>query len=59
VLWLIDFQLLGRLFYPWFLELPQAPHAILHALTFGLPLGLVYGLLAARRHPAEPMVPAR
>ena len=41
-LWLIDFQLVGRLSHPWFLTLPQLGQAVLHAFFFGLPLALMY-----------------
>lgn len=49
LLWVIDFQLLGRVLYPWFLELPQAGQAALHALAFGLPLGVLYAVFDARK----------
>lgn len=48
VLWLINFQILGRILYPWLLDLPQAGVAALHAFAFGLPLGLAYGLFESR-----------
>ena len=48
VLWLVNFQVLGRIFYPWLLELPQAGLAVLHAFAFGLPVGLVCGVFEAR-----------
>jgi hypothetical protein len=47
-LYVINFQLLGRVLYPWLLELPQPAIAALHAFAYGLPLGLVYGLFEAR-----------
>jgi len=58
VLWLINFQLLGRVVYPWLLELPQLPIAALHALAFGLPLGLVYGKFESRRSRIYTFAPA-
>ncbi|MBX3465759.1 MAG: hypothetical protein KF878_02540 [Planctomycetes bacterium] len=61
-LWFVNVQLVGRAGYEWFLELPQALMAALHALTFGLPLGLFFAFaargrarrLAERRAPAAP-----
>lgn len=40
--WLVDVQIIARLFYPWFLEAPQLLRLALHAVTFGLPLGLMF-----------------
>lgn len=40
-LWLLNFQVLARLLYPWFLATPQFVQALLHALAFGLPLALL------------------
>jgi hypothetical protein len=48
LVWLLDFQLIGRLFYPWMLEHSQLVQWALHAFGFGLPLGL---LLAEREPP--------
>jgi hypothetical protein len=58
-LWLVNFQLIARLLYPWFLGTPQALQALLHAIFFGLPLGLLYGaaerrLERPRRQVAQP-----
>jgi hypothetical protein len=47
-IWLFDFQLIARLFYPWMLGHSQVVQLIVHALGFGLPLGL---LLAEREPP--------
>ncbi|MCO5166010.1 MAG: hypothetical protein M9894_06540 [Planctomycetes bacterium] len=57
-LWFVNVQLVGRAGYAWFLDLPQVPMLALHALTYGLPLGLVTALAARARarHLAE--VPA-
>jgi hypothetical protein len=46
--WLVNFQIIARLFYPWFLEVPQFLQLALHAVTFGWPLGLMFA--AAERH---------
>jgi hypothetical protein len=43
MLWLVNFQVFARYLSPWLLELPQAAQVLLHALCFGLPLGLMYG----------------
>jgi hypothetical protein len=40
-LYLVNFQVLARLFYPWFLNMNQFGQLMLHALAFGLPLGLL------------------
>jgi hypothetical protein len=42
VVWLVNFQIIARVLYPWFLETPQVLQAMMHALFFGLPLALVY-----------------
>jgi hypothetical protein len=42
-LWLVNFQVIARLLYPWFLDLPQVVQLGMHALFFGLPLALMYG----------------
>ena len=47
LLWLGNFQVIGRLLYPWFLRQPQVPALLMHAVFFGLPLGLFYA--AAKR----------
>ncbi|HYO58389.1 hypothetical protein [Archangium sp.] len=46
--WLVNFQIIARLFYPWFLEAPQFLQLALHAVVFGWPLGLMFA--AAERH---------
>ena len=53
VVWLIDFQLIGRFFYPWMLEHSQPVQWWLHAVGFGLPLGLLF---AAREKAPEDVV---
>ncbi len=42
MLWLVNFQVFARYRYPWLLALPQAPQVLLHAVCYGLPLGLLY-----------------
>lgn len=52
-LWLVNFQVIARIAYPWFLGAPQFAQAILHALAFGLPLGLMYAGAERRVHPVR------
>ncbi len=40
-LWALNFQLIARAAYPWFLDAPQFQQAVLHAVFYGLPLGLM------------------
>lgn len=47
-LWGLNFQLLGRLLFPWVLEQPQLAQAWLHAVAFALPMGLM-SVAAERR----------
>jgi hypothetical protein len=42
LIWLLDFQFIGRLFYPWMLDYSQVVQLAIHALGFGLPLGLLF-----------------
>ncbi|RJP74661.1 MAG: hypothetical protein C4524_12640 [Candidatus Zixiibacteriota bacterium] len=48
LIWLINFQIIARAAYPWFLETSQWLHALVHALAYGLPLGLMYAENAQR-----------
>jgi len=50
LLWLVNFQVIARVVYPWFVEMNQLAPILLHVVTFGLPLGLY---LAARLRPIE------
>jgi hypothetical protein len=52
ILWLVNFQIIARILYPWFLTTPQFLQLLLHALFFGLPLSLMYA--GAERHVREP-----
>lgn len=52
VLWLVNFQVIARVAYPWFLGMNQLAQVLLHVLAFGLPLGLY---LVARLRPGEPI----
>lgn len=49
-LWFINFQIIARILYPWFLATPQFLQAMMHALFFGLPLGLMYAGAERRVH---------
>lgn len=48
MLWLVNFHALARFHAPWFLDLPQGPQMLLHAVFFGLPLGLLYATAERR-----------
>src|SRR5258706_8740697 len=41
-IWLLDFQFIARLFYPGMLVPSQSVQWAIHALGFGLPLGLLF-----------------
>lgn len=49
-LWLVNFHVIARAFFPWFLEAGQAIQAVIHAVFFGLPLGLLMGARERRVH---------
>lgn len=55
VLWLVNVELLGRALFPWVLEASALLQLLLHALAFGLPLGLYF----AAREPAYRARPLR
>jgi hypothetical protein len=42
-LYLLNFQVIARLIYPWFRHVNQTWQFILHTVFFGLPLGLLFG----------------
>lgn len=46
--WFVNFQIIARLFYPWFLEAPQFLQALMHAIFYGLPLALMYAAVERR-----------
>jgi predicted small integral membrane protein len=48
MLWLVNFQIVARILYPWFLEAPQFLQMAMHAMFFGLPLALMFA--AGERH---------
>jgi hypothetical protein len=52
--WFVNFQIIARLAYPWFLDAPQGLQLAMHSLFFGLPLGVMYA--AAERHATRVVV---
>lgn len=50
LVWLVDFQLLGRAFWPWMVAEPILPQLLLHVFAFGVPVSLMYAR-AERRVP--------
>lgn len=51
MLWLVNFQIVARVLYPWFLMTPQFLQMLMHAMFFGLPLGLMFAAAERRvRH---------
>jgi hypothetical protein len=46
----------ARVVFPWLLAVPQAVQLFLHAVCFGLPLGLLYAAAELDAHPA-PQLP--
>jgi len=51
MLWIVNFQIIGRLAYPWFLSTPQFLQMMMHAVFFGLPIGLMYAAGERHAHP--------
>lgn len=48
-IYLVNVQLIGRAAYEWFLDAPQLRLAALHALLYGLPLGLMFAFASRER----------
>jgi hypothetical protein len=46
-LWLVNFQVFSRLFFPWLVSMPQLVLLVSHALFFGVPLGFMCAQLEA------------
>ncbi|RJP74660.1 MAG: hypothetical protein C4524_12635 [Candidatus Zixiibacteriota bacterium] len=59
LLWFINFQIIARMIYPWFLETPQFMQAMMHALFYGLPLGLMFAGTMQRTEMAVSTPPPR
>jgi hypothetical protein len=53
-LWFVNFQIIARVLYPWFLGAPQFVQAVMHGLAFGLPLALIYAASERRVHAHVP-----
>lgn len=56
-LWFVNFQIIARAIYPWFLMAPPFLQAAMHAMFFGLPLALMYA--TGERHAQRVGRPAR
>ena len=54
LLWFVNFQLIARGFFPWFLEPNQFAQLLMHAVFFGLPLSLMYAGAERRVHHITP-----
>ena len=54
VVWLVNFHIIARVLYPWFLGTPQFLQAVMHGLFFGLPLALIYAVSERRVHAHAP-----
>jgi hypothetical protein len=52
--WLVDFQVVARVLYPWFVGTPQFLQAMMHGIFFGLPLALVHVAAERRIHVHTP-----
>jgi uncharacterized membrane protein YagU involved in acid resistance len=48
MIWLVNFQIIARILYPWFLMMPQFLQMVMHAMFFGLPLALMYAAAERR-----------
>lgn len=48
MIWLVNFQIIARILYPWFLMTPQFLQMAMHAMFFGLPLALMYAAAERR-----------
>ncbi|WP_186002143.1 hypothetical protein [Corallococcus sp. Z5C101001] len=49
--WLVDFQLLARGYFPWFLGVPQFLQIVWHAVFMGLPMAMLFTMAERRRAP--------
>lgn len=48
MLWLVNFQIIGRYLFPWFLTTAPFLQMVLHAVFYGLPLALMYAAAERR-----------
>ena len=53
--WLVNFQIIVRVLYPWFLGSPQFLQAMMHGLFFGVPLALLFTASERRSHVHAPL----
>ncbi len=53
MLWIVNFQIIGRLAYPWFLTTPQSLQMMMHAVFFGLPIGVMHAAGERHAHPSQ------
>jgi hypothetical protein len=58
LLWLVYFQVIARVVYPWFLHALQPGQLALHALAYGLPLAVTF-LVAERRVSGASLLPRK
>ena len=49
-LWLVNFQIIALILYPWLLRTSQLLQLMMHALFFGLPLALMFSAAEGRAH---------
>jgi hypothetical protein len=47
--WVVTFQFVARGYYPWFLQTAQFFQLVMHALFYGVPLGLLFAAAERRR----------
>ena len=55
-IWVLDFQVIARFFYPWMLDHSQVMQWWLHVVGFGFPLGLLFA--AREKTPSDVVRPA-
>jgi hypothetical protein len=49
VIWLVNFQIVARVGYPWFLGTRPIVQLVLHVFAFGVPMAAFYTYLSRRR----------
>lgn len=49
-LYLLNFQLIARARFPWFLDYPQGVMLLVHVIFYGIPLALMYVAAERRAH---------
>jgi hypothetical protein len=54
LVWFTNFQVVARAIYPWMLGDPQLEQALMHAVFFGLPMGVLYATAERRADLVEP-----